>query len=53
MLVVFFSMQVLSEALVWMAEAVQAFGLATMNVKTIIDWMKADLGSASAPGNSL
>ena len=44
--------QVLAEALGWMAVAVEAFGLATMNVKSIIDWMKADLGSASAPGNS-
>lgn len=43
-------LQVLAEALGWMAETVAAFGLATMNVKTIIDWMKADLGSASAPG---
>lgn len=42
--------QVLAEALGWMAEAIPDFGLAVMDVRGIIDWMKADLGSANAPG---
>ncbi len=40
----------LAEALGWMAEAIPEFGLATMDVRGIIEWMKADLGSANAPG---
>jgi cytoskeleton-associated protein 5 len=44
---------VLAEALGWMAEAIPEFGLACMDVKAIIEWMKADLGSANAPGQSL
>ena len=40
----------LAEALGWMAEAVPEFGLAAMDVKGIIEWTKADLGSANAPG---
>ena len=42
--------QVLAVALGWMAEAIPDFGLAVMDVKSIIEWMKADLGSANAPG---
>lgn len=42
--------QVLAEALGWIAEAVPEFGLGVMDVKGIIEWMKADLGSANAPG---
>ena len=42
--------QVLVEALGWMAEAIPEFGLAAMDVKGIIEWMKADLGSANALG---
>ncbi|KAL4854812.1 hypothetical protein ACK3TF_004509 [Chlorella vulgaris] len=41
--------KVLAEALGWMAEAIPEFGLACMDVKAIIEWMKADLGSANAP----
>lgn len=33
-----------------MAEAIPDFGLAVMDVRGIIEWMKADLGSANAPG---
>ena len=33
-----------------MAEAVPEFGLAAMDVKGILEWTKADLGSANAPG---
>jgi hypothetical protein len=46
-------LQVLSEALGWMAEAVPEFGLGVMDVKGIIEWTKADLGSANAPGGLL
>jgi len=41
---------VLAEALGWMAEVIPEFGLGVMDVKSIIEWMKADLGSANAPG---
>lgn len=41
--------KVLAEALGWMAEAIPDFGLAVMDVRGIIEWMKADLGSANAP----
>ena len=40
----------LAEALGWIAEAVPEFGLGACDVKAIIDWMKADLGSPNAPG---
>lgn len=43
-------LQVLAEALGWMAEVIPEFGLAVMDVKAIIEWCKADLGSANAPG---
>ena len=43
-------LQVLAEALGWIAEAVPEFGLGACDVKAIIDWMKADLGSPNAPG---
>lgn len=42
--------KVLSEALAWMADAVAEFGLAACSTKDIIEWCKADLGSANAPG---
>ena len=42
--------KVLSEALAWIADAIPEFGLGVMDVKGIIEWMKADLGSANAPG---
>ena len=41
--------QVLSEALGWMSTAVEEFGLKQLDVKQLIEWMKADLGSSSAP----
>lgn len=41
--------KVLAEALGWIAEAVPEFGLGACDVKAIIDWMKADLGSPNAP----
>lgn len=44
--------KVLAEALGWMAQAVEEFGLGALNVMAIIDWMKADLGSANAPGGA-
>lgn len=44
------ALQVLAEALGWMAEAVPDFGLGCMDVGAIIEWMKADLGSPNAPG---
>lgn len=40
-------MQVLSESLGWMAKTVEDFGLSTLNVKTLVDWMKADLASSN------
>lgn len=42
--------QVLAEALGWMATAVEEFGLAALNIMALIEWTKADLGSANAPG---
>ena len=41
-------MQVLQEALGWMAKSVQEFGLAAMSVPTLISWAKEDLGSPNA-----
>jgi cytoskeleton-associated protein 5 len=41
--------KVLAEALGWIAEAVPEFGLGACDVKAIIEWMKADLGSPNAP----
>eukprot|EP00887_Chlorella_sp_A99_P000367 scaffold13.g367.t1 len=41
--------KVLAEALGWTAQAVEEFGLGALNVMAIIEWMKADLGSANAP----
>ena len=42
-------LQVLSEALTWMATAIQEFGLKQLDVKQLIEWMKADVNSTSAP----
>lgn len=42
----------LSEALLWMATAVQEFGLKQLDVKQLIEWMKADVNSTSAPVRS-
>lgn len=39
--------KVLVEALGWIAETVTDFGLAAVNVRTIIDWMKTDLTSTN------
>ena len=39
--------QVLSESLGWMAKTVADFGLGALNVKTLVDWMKADMGSTN------
>jgi cytoskeleton-associated protein 5 len=41
-------MQVLSESLAWMAQAIEEFGLASLDVKLLIDWMITDLGSSNA-----
>ena len=40
-------LQVLNEALVWMAKAIEEFGLSSLDVKLLIDWMIADLGSSN------
>ena len=40
--------QVLSEALNWLAQAVEDFGLAAMDVRSLLAWSKEDLGSANA-----
>lgn len=37
----------LNEALVWMAKAIEEFGLSSLDVKLLIDWMIADLGSSN------
>ena len=42
-------LQVLSEALTWMATAIQEFGLKQLDVKQLIEWMKTDVNSTSAP----
>ena len=42
------AVQVLSESLVWMAQTIEDFGLSTLDVKLLIDWMIADLGSSNA-----
>jgi len=39
--------KVLSESLGWLAEAVTDFGLGALDARTVITWMKADLGSAN------
>lgn len=41
-------LQVLSEALSWVASAVEDFGVATLDVRRLIDWCVADLGSRDA-----
>lgn len=46
------ALQVLAESLGWMAEVVPEFGLGACDVKGIIEWMKADLGSPNAPGEA-
>lgn len=42
-------LQVLSEALGWMATAIQEFGLKQLDVKQLIEWLKVDICSTSAP----
>ena len=39
--------QVLSETLLWMAGVIEDFGLAALDVRALLDWTKADLGSAN------
>ena len=39
--------KILSESLGWLAEAVIDFGLGALDARTVITWMKADLGSAN------
>lgn len=39
--------KVLSESLLWIAGAVQDFGLAAMDVKQLVEWVKADLASTA------
>lgn len=41
-------LQVLSESLLWMAVAVEEFGLVAFNVTALIGWAKEDLGSTNA-----
>lgn len=41
-------MQILSEVINWMSQAIEEFGVAVFNVKSLLDWMKEDLGSANA-----
>lgn len=41
-------LQVLSEALVFLAQVVEEFGLASLPVKNLLDWSKEDLQSANA-----
>lgn len=38
----------LSEALVWIANTVESFGLRTMDLPSIVQWMISDLGSSNA-----
>jgi len=40
--------QVLSESLAWMGRAVEDFGLGALDVRLLLEWLKADLGSANA-----
>lgn len=41
-------LQVLSEALGFLAQVVEEFGLASLPVKNLLDWSKEDLQSANA-----
>ena len=41
-------LQVLSEALNWLSQAVEEFGLAALDVRSLLAWAKEDLGSANA-----
>lgn len=41
-------LKVLAEALAWKGTAVEAFGLAALDVALLIGWMRADLGSSNA-----
>lgn len=41
--------KVLSESLAWLAQAVEDFGLAAMDLPALLQWMIADLGSPNAP----
>lgn len=38
----------LSESLAWMGHAVEGFGLAHLDVRLLLEWLKADLGSTNA-----
>ena len=38
----------LTETLGWMTETVEEFGLGALDVRLLIEWMKADLGSSNA-----
>ena len=40
--------QVLSESLAWVGRAVEEFGLGALDVRLLLEWLKADLGSANA-----
>lgn len=40
-------LQVLNEALIWMAKAIEEFGLSSLDVKLLIEWMITDLGSSN------
>lgn len=42
------ALQVLSESLNWLTQAIEDFGLPLFNVKSLLDWAKEDLGSANA-----
>ena len=39
--------KILSESLLWIAGAVEDFGLAAMDVKQLVEWVKADLASTA------
>ncbi len=41
--------KVTSEAINTMSQAIQEFGLQSLNVKSLLDWMKEDLGNSN-PG---
>ena len=40
--------QVLGESLAWMARAVEEFGLPQLDVRLLLEWLKADLASTNA-----
>ncbi len=39
--------KVLSESLLWIATCIDEFGLGVMDVKTLVEWAKTDLGSST------